>query len=603
MYKGLLLSLILAMPFLLKGGTHLCGTNGLYVSGDYMTSADKAIFKEFVLNNGFDYLLLYNYDLSRPDELGAFIKELKLEAGVQSVAAITVLSSQFQPVISFNSSRANALERFDVINYEVEFWNHAMPSLGYCNLIPDQECTRENFFEYYLGEIQLMDSLTLLNGMKSEVYIGWPTANEAAEIAKVVDRVLVHYYRQNDVDLINYGIERLENLAHSDSSLLEIMPIFSSEGPSNTADLPFMGDWLNTNPIDKAYESWIKQYEDLNFNWKNNLSIGGATWFMYERFSNKHTNHITKQPRSKELAEEGFALFVVNSSAQNKGFQWYKNGKCLSNSNSIAGVNTAVLRINPVDELDSGYYSCKVISYDSINPGQFQSEKALLTVIPEQSPYKGDYNSIPGLILAKNYDRGGQNIAYSDLDAQQEGGVLTYRTGDGVDFDSSSANGVFVSHFEATEWLEYSIISQSETNYMIGLDVKAVFNSTVHIELDGIEVSGPIEVTADNLWGEVQIPLSIKTGLSVFKIHVDEGNVQINEIEFNILTSAAALSAASTFIYQGGILSFSESIKSISVFDVTGKLLLSKNNSKNIDLRQYSKGILIVKADNNVFKL
>jgi hypothetical protein len=93
----------------------------------------------------------------------------------------------------------------------------------------------------------------------------------------------VHYYRQNDVGIVNFGIERLEWLAAA-SRKVKVVPIFSNEGPNNTNDLPFMGCWLETNANQQAYRSWKSQYDALEKPWKENIEVLGSTWFIYDKF-------------------------------------------------------------------------------------------------------------------------------------------------------------------------------------------------------------------------------------------------------------------------------------------------------------------------------
>ena len=102
-------------------------------------------------------------------------------------------------------------------------------------------------------------------------------------MANVTDRILVHFYRQNDVGIINYGLERLEWMAAA-SRRVQIAPIFSNEGPKNTFDLPFMGCWLEENDHYQAYRSWKSQYDALNKDWQQNIHAVGSIWYVYDKF-------------------------------------------------------------------------------------------------------------------------------------------------------------------------------------------------------------------------------------------------------------------------------------------------------------------------------
>ncbi|GIW59941.1 MAG: hypothetical protein KatS3mg087_1007 [Patescibacteria group bacterium] len=76
------------------------------------------------------------------------------------------------------------------------------------------------------------------------------------------------------------------------------------------------------------------------------------------------------------------------------------------------------------------------------------------SVPPQNRPYKGVYNELPGRIEAENYDEGGAAKAYFDTSAGNSGGQ--YRSED-VDIESNKVGGFNVGWIEANEWLQYSI--------------------------------------------------------------------------------------------------------------------------------------------------
>ncbi|KMQ49880.1 hypothetical protein CHISP_3233 [Chitinispirillum alkaliphilum] len=196
-----------------------------------------------------------------------------------------------------------------MFNLEFEFWSHDLDGLGYCYYLSEYgECNRENAFAFYIEQLNILRAAAHPINVETEIHIGWITETEAAQIANAVDRVLVHYYRQNDYDIVNYGIDRLIDLAGAGGNI-RVAPIFSSEGTDNTDDLPFMGDWLFTHPVDQAFESWYNQYSTLAGQWKENINILGAVWFTYGRFNQNHPNHITLQPDNQTVSKGQTTVF------------------------------------------------------------------------------------------------------------------------------------------------------------------------------------------------------------------------------------------------------------------------------------------------------
>lgn len=233
-------------------------------------------FIRFVKDNGFTYLIFYELEGMAPTSLRAqqfasLVKRLKETAGVTEVAAALGDAGEADTVVAYNKAHT-ASERIDVLNVEYEFWNK-----------PD----RKTAFSNTVSMLERFMSVGKANQLKTEIYVGWMDATEAKTLAHVTDRILIHYYVKSDTGIINYGIERLEALA-SAGHKVNIAPIFSNEGPKNTADIPFMGCWLEKNTHQQAFASWKAQYAALNKPWQENLQVVGGTWFIYDKFLDIH---------------------------------------------------------------------------------------------------------------------------------------------------------------------------------------------------------------------------------------------------------------------------------------------------------------------------
>lgn len=229
-------------------------------------------FIKFVRDNGFNYLIFYDLEGLNPTsamakQFAALVGRAKLTAGVKSIAAAVGHIGEADTIVAYNNGRPES-ERINVLNVEYEFWN-----------MPD----RATAFNNTIAMLEHFKSVGALNNLQTEIYVGWVNATEAVRLGNVTDRILVHYYMQTDVTIINYGLERLEWLSAA-SRKVKIAPIFSNEGPKNTNDLPFMGCWLEKNPHQQAYKSWREQYDALNKPWTDNIEVVGATWFIYDKF-------------------------------------------------------------------------------------------------------------------------------------------------------------------------------------------------------------------------------------------------------------------------------------------------------------------------------
>lgn len=117
-----------------------------------------------------------------------------------------------------------------------------------------------------------------------------------------------------------------------------------------------------------------------------------------------------------------------------------------------------------------------------------------------QTPYNGTPWPVPGSIEIEHYDEGGAGIAFYDT-SSGNGGDANFRSTDDVDLYVSSENGYHVGWTQPGEWLEYIINVTATGTYAIDLRVASSGqDGNLHIEIDGIDVTGPIIVPNTGGW-------------------------------------------------------------------------------------------------------
>jgi hypothetical protein len=351
---------------------------GLYVSpgtggvNSLLGNSEKEdAFIQFLRNNGFNYVIFYDLEglvanSTRANQLATLIARARSIAGMRQVAAALGDATEANTIVAYNNQHSIE-QRIDVLNVEFEFWN---------------QTDRATAFSNALSLLDQFKSVANANQLQTEIYIGWITQEEALELAARVDRLLVHVYRQNDIDIVNYGIERLEYLAAANNKV-RIAPIFSNEGPANTNDIPFMGEWLETHPHQQAFESWQSGFEAINADWKNNIQVSGAVWFIYDKFLDLATqpiNHLNSQPESQSACAGDSVEFSVASNAISKTVCWVHNGRCLEDDASVSGSSSETLNISPIETSHFGSYHARVTSKDPQNPSTFASQEVSLSM-------------------------------------------------------------------------------------------------------------------------------------------------------------------------------------------------------------------------------
>jgi len=137
-------------------------------------------------------------------------------------------------------------------------------------------------------------------------------------------------------------------------------------------------------------------------------------------------------------------------------------------------------------------YDCKFLSEVGGGSGSFDlkygnvwiGDSEYVVTPPEptepEEPYKGVI-SIPGVIEAENYDKGGNRFGYYDTDDKNEGGE--YRN-DGVDIEKGGT-GYAIGHTTTDEWLKYTVKVEESGKYDFYANTSNGINDVeIIVELD-----------------------------------------------------------------------------------------------------------------------
>lgn len=166
-------------------------------------------------------------------------------------------------------------------------------------------------------------------------------------------------------------------------------------------------------------------------------------------------------------------------------------------------------------------------TYMSTAPGQATNDT---TIVPKpatlssstSTPFYGTPASVPGTIQAADFDSGGEGVAYHDTTPGNMGG--SYRNTD-VDLEPSSVGGYDVGWIDAGEWLNYTVNVASSGAYTVSFQVAATGQGgTFHLEMNGVDVSGPLSIpdTRDwQNWQTVSADVTLAGGQQVARLVMD----------------------------------------------------------------------------------
>ena len=115
------------------------------------------------------------------------------------------------------------------------------------------------------------------------------------------------------------------------------------------------------------------------------------------------------------------------------------------------------------------------------------------------SSFPGPAVALPGVIQAENFDTGGPGVGYADATPGNSGGA--YRDGD-VDIEpSQDGGGHNIGWMVAGEWMKYTVTVASAGVYTLEARVASEgAGGTFHIEVDGVNVTGPLTVPDTGGW-------------------------------------------------------------------------------------------------------
>ncbi|WP_337965310.1 PQQ-dependent sugar dehydrogenase [uncultured Flavobacterium sp.] len=193
------------------------------------------------------------------------------------------------------------------------------------------------------------------------------------------------------------------------------------------------------------------------------------------------------------------------------------------------------------------------------------------TTLPN-APYLGTVAQIPGTIEAENYDVGPS--AFLDING---GGDTVYRAGDGVGTEACSEGGYNLAYVGKNEWLKYTSKVNTTGNYSIHLRIASPYaNRKLHLEVDGVNITGTVNIpntTGFQAWQTVTIPnIALTQGTRVITLFFEEGDINVNRMEFVLTGSTTAPVADFEVNSQMGCLNTPVTFTSVSLGTVDNYL-------------------------------
>ncbi|MEO2047847.1 MAG: carbohydrate-binding protein [Pirellulales bacterium] len=158
---------------------------------------------------------------------------------------------------------------------------------------------------------------------------------------------------------------------------------------------------------------------------------------------------------------------------------------------------------------------------------------------PTTEAFAGKVAEIPGTIEAENFNEGKPGVAYSDQD-EKNLGAKDYRGPTQVDIEQrdDASGGFGVGWTRTGEWLAYTIRVKETGIYDLQIPVASdKQGGTFHLEFNGKDVTGPIDVPDTGGWENLQTisieGLQLQKGVQEMKLVMDVqgGSGSIGDID------------------------------------------------------------------------
>lgn len=156
-------------------------------------------------------------------------------------------------------------------------------------------------------------------------------------------------------------------------------------------------------------------------------------------------------------------------------------------------------------------------------------------------PFRGGPRQIPGVIEAEDFDAGDAGVAYHDLTEANQG--ADYRGPTQVDIERrpDASNGHGIGWTRAGEWLVYTVEAADAGPYTLEIPVaSAQVGGRFHIEFDGKDATGPIQVPDTGGWTKLQTirihGLRVPPGRTVMKVVMDADGASGNVGDIDCMT-------------------------------------------------------------------
>ncbi len=231
--------------------------------------------------------------------------------------------------------------------------------------------------------------------------------------------------------------------------------------------------------------------------------------------------------------------------------------------------------------------------------------------------YSGTPVSLPGTILAVEYDKGGEGVSYHDTSPANRGVQrgIEFRQHENVDINNHPDSGYVIGWIDAGEWVEYTVDVSKAAEYELEIHTSSLNGGgKIGIDVNGHSMLSELAVPQTDDWNNYMIVTEnvyLNEGEQVWRINMENGGFNLHKIivkpyETTELNDKDSYSPKTTLHLlphtPASKLFYLSREANWSVYSLQGALLKGGKGTL-IDMRSFSKGVYLIKFETKAERL
>ncbi len=256
---------------------------------------------------------------------------------------------------------------------------------------------------------------------------------------------------------------------------------------------------------------WIKTYSSINREW---------TWHTRYEFS-----HGNRGPAVNELKE---GLNIIQLSGRSTDFSISRMVFCqvVSQGQDLSREESPRVKLSDLKEgLIPAAEDVSTLS------------SSISAVSELKKPFTGEPVTLPGTIMAVEYDLGGQDVSYYDTISENRGAQMRgveFRADESVDVDNHPDGGYVIGWIAAGEWVEYTVNVAKAGEYELEFHTGSLNGGgSIGISVDGETLLSGIAVPQTHDWHSYTTfteRVNLDAGEQVWRVNMENSGFNLYKI-------------------------------------------------------------------------